>query len=215
MFGSLGHVPVSAVEFLTSATLPEPAAIAIVPVASGEDNAAPLLPPELSWIREYCPGCRFTPGHFVTDPGGDVALAYCTDQPLRLTAVLPALKISMKSLRSAAPAFPPPPKTWLITMPGEDEGLGDGVGLGVGVGVGVGAVPAITTDVGLLCTPSALATTVHLPAPRNSAGTNTWISSSPRRSAGATVSTALCSPQIVTETLLARTTPVAKIDNRN
>ena len=35
MFGSLGHAPVNAVELLTSTTLPEPAAIAIVPVASG------------------------------------------------------------------------------------------------------------------------------------------------------------------------------------
>jgi hypothetical protein len=48
MFGSFGHVPVSAVEFLTSATLPELAAIAIVPVASGDGNTTPLLPPELS-----------------------------------------------------------------------------------------------------------------------------------------------------------------------
>ena len=51
MFGSFGQVPVSAVELLTSAILPEPAAIAIVPVASGAEIATPLLPPELSWIR--------------------------------------------------------------------------------------------------------------------------------------------------------------------
>jgi hypothetical protein len=48
MFGSFGHAPVSAVEVLTSATLPEPAAIAIVPIASGVGNDAPLLPPEVS-----------------------------------------------------------------------------------------------------------------------------------------------------------------------
>ncbi len=51
MLGSFGHAVVNAVEFLTSTTLPEPAAIAIVPVASGAGNEAPLLPPELSWIR--------------------------------------------------------------------------------------------------------------------------------------------------------------------
>ena len=48
MFGSFGHAPASDVVLLTSATLPEPAAIAIVPFASGDANAAPLLPPELS-----------------------------------------------------------------------------------------------------------------------------------------------------------------------
>jgi hypothetical protein len=48
MFGSFGHVPVSAVVFLRSATLPEAAAIAIVPLASGAGKRIPLLPPELS-----------------------------------------------------------------------------------------------------------------------------------------------------------------------
>src|SRR5262249_3822016 len=121
----------------------------------------------------------------------------------------------MKSLRKGAPAFPPPPKIWLITMTGEAAGEGDGLGVGdgIGVGVGVGAVPPITSDVGLLCTPSVVTTSVHLPAPRNSAGTDTCNSSSPIRFAGATVSTAGCFPQIVTETFLARTAPVAKIDN--
>ena len=46
----------------------------------------------------------------VLDHVDAVALAYCTDQPARFTGVLPALKISMKSLRNGAPAFPPPPK---------------------------------------------------------------------------------------------------------
>lgn len=47
MLESLGHAPVSAVEFFTSATLPEAAAIAIVPLASGVGKEIPLLPPEL------------------------------------------------------------------------------------------------------------------------------------------------------------------------
>ena len=48
MSGMLGHVPLSAVVFLTSATFPEVAAIAIEPVASGAGREVPLLPPELS-----------------------------------------------------------------------------------------------------------------------------------------------------------------------
>ena len=48
MFGSFGQAPLSAVALFISATLPEPAAIAIVPVASGAVNVTPLLPPELS-----------------------------------------------------------------------------------------------------------------------------------------------------------------------
>src|SRR5678809_58990 len=118
----------------------------------------------------------------------------------------------MKSFRKGAPALPPPPKIWLITRPdaGEGDGLGvgdgiglgvgDGIGLGVGVGVGVGAVPPSVTDTELLCTLSAATTSVHLPAPRRSAGSSTCISSSPIKLAGATVSTTLGFPQIVTET---------------
>ena len=103
----------------------------------------------------------------VTDHVEAVALAYCTDQPLRLTVELPALKISMKSLRNRAPEFPPPPKTWLMTIRGEESGDC------VGVGVGVGVANAFTSDTGLLCTPSADTTSVDVPAPRNSLGTRT------------------------------------------
>ena len=76
----------------------------------------------------------------VTDHVEAVALAYCTDQPLRLTGEFPALKISMKSFRNGAPEFPPPPKIWLITMCGDvsGDGVGDGLGVGVAVGVGLG-----------------------------------------------------------------------------
>ena len=85
-----------------------------------------------------------------------VALAYWTDQPVRVTGELPRLKISMKSLRNGAPEFPPPPKIWLITICGDDSGegsglgVGDGLGVGVGVGVGVGAIPPRLTDTELL-----------------------------------------------------------------
>jgi len=44
-----------------------------------------------------------------------VAPLYCTDQFVRFTTLVPRLKSSMKSFRSGASAFPPPPYTWLIT----------------------------------------------------------------------------------------------------
>ena len=51
MFGSVGHVPESGVVDFTSATLPEVAAMAIVPVASGVGRRAPLAPPDACWTR--------------------------------------------------------------------------------------------------------------------------------------------------------------------
>ena len=107
----------------------------------------------------------------VTDHVEAVALAYCTDQPLRLTGVSLALKISMKSFRKGAPEFPPPPKTWLITMCGDESGVGAGEGLGVGVGVGV--APASISDTGLLCAAFVETTSVAAAVPRNSAGMST------------------------------------------
>ena len=53
---------------------------------------------------------------------------------------------------------------------GLGEALGDGVGVGVG---GVGAVPPRTIETVLLCNPSAVTTRLHVPVPRNSAGTST------------------------------------------
>jgi hypothetical protein len=61
MVASFGQAPFSgalfsaalfsaAVDF-TSATLPEVAAIAIVPVASGVGSAVPFVPPEACWTR--------------------------------------------------------------------------------------------------------------------------------------------------------------------
>ena len=45
MLESVGHAPVNGVAVLTSATLPDPAAIAIAPTASGVGSVAPLFPP--------------------------------------------------------------------------------------------------------------------------------------------------------------------------
>ena len=56
---------------------------------------------------------------------------------------------------------------------GVGVGVGEGVGDGVGVGVGVGVAPISVSETELLCTPSADATSVDFPAPRNSAGTRT------------------------------------------
>ena len=96
---------------------------------------------------------------------------------------------------------------------GIGEGAGDGVG--DGVGEGVGALPPIATETELLCTPSAVTINVHVPAPLNSDGTSTWISSSPGNRPRATVSTAAGFPLIATDTLPALDTPVAKIDSLN
>src|SRR6185369_11315823 len=111
MFGSFGQAPLNEADFLRSATLPEPAAIAIVPVASGAGSVTPLLPPELSGMSQYSLRSSVTAFRGVTDHVDDVALAYCTDHPLRSTGDVPALNISMKSFRNGAPEFPPPPKT--------------------------------------------------------------------------------------------------------
>ena len=51
MFSLLGHEPESGVVVFTSATLPDEAAIAIVPVVSGVGSGAPLVPPEACWTR--------------------------------------------------------------------------------------------------------------------------------------------------------------------
>src|SRR5881394_1477841 len=51
-----------------------------------------------------------------------VAEVYCTDQPVTSTEVPPRLNNSMKSFLNVAPLFPPPPYTWLITMPVETRG---------------------------------------------------------------------------------------------
>ena len=117
MFGSLGHAPVNAVEFLTSTTLPEPAAIAIVPVASGAGSNDAIAAARTFLDRDNTVrAASVIDVSGVTDHVDAVALAYCTDQPLRLTGEFPALKISMKSFRNGAPELPPPPKIWLITM---------------------------------------------------------------------------------------------------
>src|SRR5258706_9756245 len=56
------------------------------------------------------------------------ALAYCTDQPVTSTGRLPRLWSSTKSFLKEAPAFPPPPYTWLITtVPARQRGPGAAV----------------------------------------------------------------------------------------
>ncbi len=129
----------------------------------------------------------------------------------------------MKSFLKGAPAFPPPPKIWLITICDDDSGvgtglgpgLGDGFGDGAGEGDGVGATPPSATVTGLLCTPSALTITVAVPAPLNSDGINRWISSSPFKRDEITASTVTGFPLIVTETFFACVVPVANSESRS
>ena len=106
-----GQAPVNGVVELTRATLPAPAAIAMVPVVTSAVNVAPTAPPDASWTSRYLPGCSSPKlPRLVTDqvvPDG--ADAYCTDQFETLMAVEPRLKISMKSRLYVAPPLPPPP----------------------------------------------------------------------------------------------------------
>ena len=76
MLTLLGQVPVRAAVDLTSATLPEPAASEIDPVASGVGRIAPFAPPDVSWIKKYCPGASLIPVNGVTDHVDAAALAY-------------------------------------------------------------------------------------------------------------------------------------------
>src|SRR5690606_24752361 len=55
------------------------------------------------------------PDSVVTCQLEPAAEAYWTDQPSTLTALVPLLCSSMKSLFQVAPELPPPPYTWLIT----------------------------------------------------------------------------------------------------
>ena len=74
-----------------------------------------LTPDEDREVREHLASCPEPHEEFaelggVTDHEDAVALAYCTDHPVRSTGAVPLLKISMKSFRNGAPEFPPPPK---------------------------------------------------------------------------------------------------------
>src|SRR5687768_10810254 len=58
----------------------------------------------------------------------------------------------MKSLVNGAPVLPPPPYTWLMTIPemvGGGVGDPEGEGVGVGVGVSVGVAEGVTDIVGV------------------------------------------------------------------
>lgn len=93
----------------TSATFAAVPLIRVVPVVSGvgSDTVPPV--PSACFTRWYWPGASVTADSGVTIHDVPAELAYCTDQPARLTGAVPALKSSMKSERSVAPLLPPPP----------------------------------------------------------------------------------------------------------
>ena len=108
---------------VTSATLPAPAAMAIgvASMRSGKGSGAPTAALLDSWMSMYWPGCSATGGNSVScvvvapKLPVPVALAYWIDMPLRDSETVPRLKSSTKSCVYDAPAFPPPPYTWLMT----------------------------------------------------------------------------------------------------
>jgi hypothetical protein len=83
----------SAVESVTTATLPPETARLLVPVASGVGSAAPAAPPEASWTRKRPPGA-IDPLSAVGCHVEPALVAYWTVQPSTVTAAEPALKSS-------------------------------------------------------------------------------------------------------------------------
>src|SRR5262245_64654870 len=84
---------VSAVESVTTATLPPETAMLLVPVASGAGRAAPTVPPEASWTRYLPPGAT-DPLRVVSCHVEPAAEAYWTVQPSTVTLADPALRSS-------------------------------------------------------------------------------------------------------------------------
>src|SRR5262245_65136142 len=106
---SAGVPQVRSVVLVTSATLPEVADMAMLPMASGVGSGwVPPVPCD-SCTSRYCPGASVAAGRLVRCQVVPPAAAYCTDHPVTSTGAPPRLKISMKSLVSVAPALPPPP----------------------------------------------------------------------------------------------------------
>jgi hypothetical protein len=100
--------------FFTSATLPLFADIAIAPLNSGVGRLTEPPPCAASWIRRYCPGWIDLPepkAVAFADEKAPAAEVYWTDQPVKSTATVPLLWISMKSFLKVEPALPPPPYT--------------------------------------------------------------------------------------------------------
>src|SRR5262245_29885243 len=100
---------VRSVVLVTSATFPEVAAMAMLPIASGVGSGCVPPAPCDSCTSRYCPGASVVAGRFVRCQVVPPAAAYRTDQPVTSTGVLPRLNTSMKSLVRVAPALPPPP----------------------------------------------------------------------------------------------------------
>src|SRR6185436_5645712 len=108
----------SAVALRTTATFPPEFARLVVPVASGIGSAPPTAAAEASCTRKNLPGWT-VPLSGVTCQLEPEAEAYWIDHAPRSTAGAPRLNSSTKSFAYVAPLLPPPPYSWLTTMPGE------------------------------------------------------------------------------------------------
>src|SRR5512146_3452013 len=87
---------------LTSTTLPEePLRLMAVELRSAATESGEPFAPPASCTRKYCPGLRVMLGKGVIPElpklPVPVALAYCSDFPLKEAGAEPRLKISMKS----------------------------------------------------------------------------------------------------------------------
>src|SRR3989442_1137914 len=79
----------------------------------------PLLPPVPTCTRKYFPGStepERANGEFALKNPAPLALAYCSDHPVRFTVVEPRLNSSTNFCLYAAPVLAAPAYTWLITI---------------------------------------------------------------------------------------------------
>ncbi len=114
---SAADLQVSGVVPETRATVPLPAAMAMVPVASAVGRAT-VPPVPAAWATRYRPPGAIDPVRAETchcDPAEGLPGRYWTLRPPTSKGAEPALASSTKSRVSVAPELPPPPYTSEMT----------------------------------------------------------------------------------------------------